>query len=1040
MMRWIVGSSLRYRFLVIAFAAMLMFVGFGQIRQMPVDVFPEFAPPKIEIQTAAPGLAPAEVESLVTVLLEESLNGLPGLDVMRSQSVEQLSSIQLILKPDTDLFRARQLVQERLSGVTPSLPSWSGTPFVLQPLSATSRVMKIGLTSDEIPIMDLSMITYWTMRARLLRVPGVANIAIWGERPKMLQVLADPERMKTHGVSLDQVMQVSADALDAGLLKYSDGAHVGTGGFLETPAQRMPIRHKLPILAAADLGKLPVVDQAGNTLRLDQVADVSEGTNLLIGDAVINDGEGLMLIVEKLPWGNTLDVTKGVEAALAEMKPGLPGIEIDTAIFRPASFVEAAIKNLTNSLLLGSVLVVLILGLFLFEWRSALISVITIPLSLMAAMLVLAWRGSTLNTMILAGLVIAIGAVVDDAIVDVENIVRRLRLERACGGGRSTASVILSASLEVRGAVVYASLIEAAALFPIFFLEGLTGAFFRPLAFSYALAVLVSLVIALVVTPALSLILFANANLDRRGSPLVAWMQRGYAAFLFRIVSRPRSALGVLAATLVVGFAALPQLGQSLLPDFKERDFLMHWVAAPGTSLPESKRITTQASKELRSVPGVQNFGAHIGQALLADEVVGVNFTENWISIDPSADYDATLARVQAVVDGYPGLRRDVQTYLKERIREVLTGSGDAIVILIFGNDLEVLRQKGDEVKKMLGSIDGIVEEHVELQVEVPEIQIKPDLAAVQKVGLRPGDVRRAAATLMAGEEVGDIFREGKTYDVQVWSTPQTRTSVTSVRDLLIDTPEGGRVRLGDLARVEVAPTPNGIKHENLARRIEVGANVKGRDLGSVAGEVERKLKDIKFPLEYRADFRGEYAEAQQAQRRLLLFSGAAIVTILLLLRASMRSWRLAILSLFTLPIALLGGVIAAYSSGGIISLGSLVGFFTVLGIVARNGIMLISHFQHLEHEEGEPFGPGLVVRGAKERLAPIMMTALTTGLALVPLVIFGSVAGQEIEHPMAIVILGGLVASTLLNLFIVPTLYLRFGKSRKELARLAPG
>ncbi|CAA9236511.1 MAG: Cobalt-zinc-cadmium resistance protein CzcA; Cation efflux system protein CusA [uncultured Acidimicrobiales bacterium] len=1037
MMRWVIGSSLKYRFLVIAFAAMMIFVGFGQIREMPVDVFPEFAPPRIEIQTGAPGLAPAEVESLITVPMEESLAGLPDLDVMRSNSVEQLSSIQLILKPDTDLLRARQLVEERLSGVTPTLPSWASSPFVLQPLSATSRVMKIGVTSKEIPITDLSLISYWTMRARLLRVPGVANVAIWGERPKMMQVLADPERMKARGVSLDQVMKVTADALDAGLLRYSSGAHVGTGGFLETAQQRLPVQHKLPIVASADLGKLPVVDQNGKTLRLDEVATVEEGSNLLIGDAVINDGDGLMLIVEKLPWGNTLDVTRGVEEALAELRPGLPGVEVDSTIFRPASFVETAIDNLTDSLLLGALLVVLVLALFLFEWRSALISVITIPLSLVAALLVLAWRGSTLNTMILAGLVIAIGAVVDDAIVDVENIVRRLRLERAAGSGRSTSAVILAASLEVRGAVVYASLIEAAALFPIFFLEGLTGAFFRPLAFSYALAVLVSLVIALVVTPALSLILFRRANLDRRGSPLVGWMQRGYGAALSRIVRRPTGAMAVLGATLVAGFAVLPQLGQSLLPDFKERDFLMHWVAAPGTSLPESKRITTQASKELREVPGVRNFGAHIGQALLADEVVGVNFGENWISIDPSADYDATLAKVNEVVEGYPGLRRDVQTYLKERIREVLTGSGDAIVVQIYGNDLEVLRQKGNEIKELLGSTDGIIEEHVQLQVEVPEIQVKPDLAAVQKVGLRPGDVRRAAATLMAGEEVGDVFRENKTYDVVVWSTPQTRTSVSSVRDLLIDTPAGGRVRLGDIAAVEVAPTPNGISHENLARSIEVGANVKGRDLGSVAGEVEEKLKGVEFPLEYRYELLGEYTEAQEAQRRLLLFAGAALVVILLLLRASLRSWRLAVLSLFTLPIALIGGVIAAYGAGGVISLGSLVGFFTVLGIVARNGIMLISHFQHLEHEEGEPFGPALVVRGAKERLAPIMMTALTTGLALVPLVMFGELAGQEIEHPMAIVILGGLLASTILNLFIVPTLYLRFGKSKKERSRL---
>jgi len=1039
-MRWIVGSALKYRFLVVAAAAMMMFIGFEQIQNQPVDVFPEFAPPKIEVQTLAPGLAPAEVESLVTVPVEEALNGLAGLDVLRSKSVSQLSAVELIFKPGTDVLRSRQLVQERLSGVTPQLPSWSGTPFVLQPLSATSRVMKIGITSDTIPILDLSMMTYWTMRARLLRVPGVANIAIWGERPKTLQVSADPERLKQQGVTLDQVMEVTADALDAGLLKYSNGAHVGTGGFLETPGQRLPVRHKLPIYSAADLGRIPIEVPEGDPVRLDQVATVEESTNLLIGDAVINDGPGLMLIVEKLPWGNTLDVTRGVEEALAEMKPGLPGFEIDTTIFRPANFVEQAIDNLTDSLVLGAFLVVLVLVLFLFEWRSALISVITMPLSLVAALLVLAWRGSTLNTMILAGLVIAIGAVVDDAIVDVENIVRRLRLERANPTGKSTASVILSASLEVRGAVVYASLIEALALVPIFFLQGLTGAFFRPLATSYALAVMVSLGIALLVTPALSLILFRNANLERGASPLVGWMQRAYGAALAPSVRRPVGALALVAATLVAGVLVVPTLGQALLPDFKERDFLMHWVTAPSTSLPESKRITTQASKELRAVPGVRNFGAHIGQAVLADEVVGVNFTENWISIDPEADYDKTLGSVQEVVNGYPGLQRDVQTYLKERIREVLTGSGDAIVVRIYGADLNVLRTKGDEIKSVLGGIPGVIDEKVELQTEVPEIQVDVNLEAVQAHGLKPGDVRRAAATLMAGEEVGDLFVEGKTYDVMVWSQPETRSSLSSIRDLLIDTPNGPgpQVRLGDVASVEVKPTPNVIRHENLARRIDVSANVEGRDLGSVVGDIESRLGKVDIPLGYRTELLGEYAERQAAQGRLILYSGTAILGIFLLLRISMRSWRLACLALFTLPVALMGGVLATFFSGGIISLGSIIGFFTVLGIVARNGIMLISHFQHLEAEEGVAFGPELVIRGAKERVAPIMMTALTTGLALLPLVIFGEIAGQEIEHPMAIVILGGLVTATLLNLFIVPTLYLRFGKSRKEQARLA--
>ncbi|MGD9704172.1 MAG: efflux RND transporter permease subunit [Acidimicrobiia bacterium] len=1038
MMRWIVKTSLKFRYMVVALAVTMMVFGMGQLRKMPVDVFPEFAPPRVEIQTATLGLTPAETESLVTVPLEQALNGIERLDVMRSRSVPQLSSIELIFEPGTDLLEARQLVSERVNTVTPTLPTWAAPPVMLQPLSATSRVMKIGISSDDVSMTDMSMISYWTIRARLLRVPGVANVAIWGERLKMYQVQADPAKMTEHGVSLDTVMEATADALDAGLLRYSDGAVIGTGGFIETPNQRLGIRTVLPIVTPADLSEVTIELRDGAPLKLSDVARVVEDHQPLIGDSVINDGPGLMLIVEKLPWGNTLDVTEGVEAAIDELRVGLPGIDIDTTIFRPATFVETAIENLTESLLIGSLLVVLVLSLFLFDWRSALISLVTIPISLMAAGMVLAARGATVNTMILAGMVIALGAIVDDAIVDVENIVRRLREARASGSGQSTMKVILDASLEVRGAVVYASLIEALALLPIFFLTGLTGSFFKPLAFSYALAVLVSMVVALILTPALSLILFQRAKLTRGQSPIVRHLQRGYSVVLTRIIRRPHPSFGFAALTLAGGIAVFPLLGQELLPDFKERDFLMHWVTNPGTSHPEMVRITTRASEELRQIPGVRNFGAHIGQALLADEVVGVDFGENWISVDPSVDYDATVASIQELVDGYPGLRRDVQTYLKERIREVLAGSSDAIVIRIFGDDLAVLREKADEIAAKLGQIEGVVEEHAELLTSVPQVEVVVDIEAASRYGIKPGDVRRAAAVMLAGEEVGDIFRDGKAYDVQVWSTPESRANLSDIEGLLIDTPDGGQVRMGDIADIAVKPTPNSIRHEALSRRMDVDANVRGRDLGSVVDDVEDMLDKVDFPLGYRAELLGEYTERQAAQERLLGWALVAAAGIFLLLRVVFGNWRLAVLVFLTLPTALVGGVLIVWSQGGIISLGSLVGFFTVLGIVARNGIMLISHYQHLEEFEGESFGPQLALRGATERLAPILMTALTTGLALLPLVIFGEVAGQEIEYPMGMVILGGLVTSTLLNLFVVPPLYLRFGKSKAERAQAA--
>jgi Cu/Ag efflux pump CusA len=430
-----------------------------------------------------------------------------------------------------------------------------------------------------------------------------------------------------------------------------------------------------------------------------------------------------MLIVEKLPWGNTLEVTRGVEAAIDEMRPGLPGMDVDTTIFRPATFVETAIHNLSRALLLGSLLVILILVLFLYNWRAAVISAVAIPLSLLAAGYVLYLREATINTMILAGLVISVGVVVDDAIIDVENIVRRLRQHRLATGDRSlaaTSQVVLSSSLEVRSAIVYATLIDVVAVTPVFFMEGLTGAFFRPLALSYALAVLASMVVALTVTPALSLLLLHRAPLERRQSPLVRWLQRGYAAVLGRVMRSPRPAMALVVVVILLGLGVLPALGQSLLPDFKERDFLMHWVTAPGTSHPEEVRITTEASKELRAIPGVRNFGAHIGQALAADEVVGIDFGENWISVDPKVDYDQTLERVQEVVEGYPGLRRDVQTYLKERIREVLTGGGEAIIVRLSGPDLQVLRDKAEEIRQAIAGVDGIVEDHVDLQRTSP--------------------------------------------------------------------------------------------------------------------------------------------------------------------------------------------------------------------------------------------------------------------------------------------------------------------------------
>jgi CzcA family heavy metal efflux pump len=1032
MMRFILAASLRFRYIAVAASIAMLVIGGMQLRDTRVDVFPEFAPPRVEVQTDALGLSAQEVEELVTVPLEQGLTGMPGLETLRSKSIPQQSSIELIFVKGTDVIEARRLVTERLQVITPTLPSWATPPVVLQPLSATSRVMKIGVRSDSLDLIEQATIVRYKIRPQLMSLPGVANVAVWGMRKNQWQIQVDPERMRAADVTLEQVMAAASAGTDAGLLKHRTGTKIGTGGYVDTADQRYVVQHNLPLDSAGSISQVVVTEEGGRTVLMGDVADVVKGHQLLIGDAVINDGEGLLLIVEKLPWGNTLDVTRDVEETLAEMDPALGDLEIDTTIFRPASFVELAIENLTQALTLGILLVAVVLMFFLFQWRTALISLLAIPLSLVAAALVLHLRGETTNTMVLAGLVIAVGVVVDDAIIDVENIVRRLREHRARGGTRSTASIVLEASLEVRSPIVYATFIILAAAIPVFFLTGLMGSFFQPLALSYTLAVAASMLVAVTVTPAMALILLRKATLKAQAPPLVRWTQAAYTRLLRPTVRRPLAAYALVVALVAGGVAVVPRLGQDLLPTFRERDFLMHWVLEPSASYEETMAVTRAASEELRAVPGVRNFGAHAGQAVAGDEVYGIYFVENWISIDPDQDYDETLASVQEVVDGYPGLRRDVQTYLKERIREVLTGAGEAVVVRVYGDDLDVIEEKAHEIEEAIAAIPGVKDPHTDLQTRIPHLVVQVDLDKAQAVGLKPGDVRRQAAVMLSAEELSDVFRQGKAYDVMVWSVPESRRTPDDVRDMLIDTPTGGTVRLADIATVEMQSTPSMIRRIDGSRRLDVGANVEGRPLADVAADVEAAAAGVELPLGYRIEVVGEDTERAAASQRLNLLAVVAALVILGLLYGSFRRWRLALLSMLTLPIALVGGVLAAWLTSGTMTIGSFVGLFTVLGIAARNGILLISHCQHLETEEGVPFGPELVIRAARERLAPILMTTLATALALVPLVVMGDVPGHEIEYPMAIVILGGLLTSTLLNLFVVPSLYLRFGRSQE--------
>jgi CzcA family heavy metal efflux pump len=1047
----IIGASLRFRLLVVGIAAGVLALGIAQLRNAPVDVLPEFTPAYVEIQTEALGLSAQEVEQLVTVPLEaDLLNGVQGVDVIRSESVPSMSSIVLVFESGTDVYRARQLVQERLTQVgAAAFPNVSKPPTLLQPLSSSSRVLMIGLSSRELSPIEQSVIARWTMRPRLMGVPGVANVAIWGMRDQQLQVQVDPEHLRDRNVTLGQVVKTTGNAQVASPLTFLEASTPGTGGFIETPQQRLQVRNVLDKLAnPRDLGQV-TVEGTGGRLQLSEVANIKVDHQPLIGDAVVDGSPGLMLVVEKFPGTNTLEVTKGVEAALDKLRPGLAGVRTDTSVFRPASFIQTAIDNLTLAIIVGGALMALMLAAFLFQWRAVLIALVTIPLALIAAALVLDLLGETFNAIAFAGLAVAVALVIDDAVVGAENVARRLREHRAAGSDKSTTAIVREASQEVRGPLGYATLIALLAIVPVVVMEGRPGAFFEPLALSYALAVTAAMVVALTVTPALSLLLFSRGAAGRAGSPLLRRVSGRYDGALSGFMRRPRTALVAAGACLVAGLAVLALLGTSLIPSFKDPDVMVRLDGAAGTSNPRMTRMTTDVSRRLRAIPGVDSAGAHVGRAVTGDQIVDVNSSEVWVRIDRDADYDATLASIRRVARATPGVRSDVTTYSAQKISDVgalddgrndaggdgldvLTGSDKPLVVRVYGQDVDLLRRQADKVRRVMAGVDGVVDPRIELPTQQPSLAIEVDLAKARRYGIKPGDVRRAEATLLQGIQVGSVFQNQKVFDVVVQGAPATRASVASVRNLLIDRPGGGHVRLGAVADVRVVRTPVVIQRDAVSRRVDVEAGVSGRSAGAVARDVEDRLANVSFPLEYHAEVLRRTTAGEINGTRMLAFAIAAAIAAFLLLHAAFRNWRLAVLAFATLPVALVGGVLAGLLDGGELSLGALVGFLALFGIAARNAVLLFRHLQHLEREEGEAFGPDLVRRGARERLGPVLTTSCALAALALPFVVLGSRPGLEVVHPMAVVILGGLVTSTLLALFVLPTLYLRFGAARE--------
>lgn len=1028
-MRSIVSSAVRFRVLVAGAAVAVMVYGFVQLPSAPVDTLPEYSPPYVEVQTEALGLSAEEVEQLITVPLEaDLLNGVAWLESIESRSVQGLSSIVLTFEPGTDPIRARQMVAERLTQAH-AIPNVSKPPVMLQPLSSANRLMMVSLASEDHSLIELSVLARWNIRPRLMGVPGVANVAIWGQRERQLQVLVDPRRIHDAGVTLDEVVETAGNALWVSPLTYLEASTPGTGGFIDTPQQRLGVQHIFPIDTADDLARIAIESTSDERVLLGDVAEVVEDHQPLIGDAIVDGAPGLLLVIEKFPEANALEVTAAVEEALVAMAPGLPGVVLDPSVYRSATYIESAIETVSIAALVGMLLLAVAVAGLLRDWRSALVVLTTVPLSLVAAALVLLCFGATVNMMVVAGLVAALTIVVDEAVVSATETRRRLREAGAEGPARQ--QVAIRGVVEVRGPVVFATCVLALAIAPLFLLGEVTGAFLPSMLAAYLVAIVVAMIVALTVAPALIGLLAGERGLDRPEGRAMSRVQARYRSALARIVERPRG-VSLTAGAVTVGVVALfalsmaPPLGQAGPPTLEDRDLLIHWDGAPGTSHTEMTRIVAAASGELRQLDGVRNVGAHVGRAIASDRVVAVNSGEIWLSIDESADYGTTLAAVQAVVAGYPGLAREVLTYPAERTSQVLAPADD-VIVRVFGQDLASMRAKAAEIAELMATIDGIAGAQVEPVVDEPTIQIAVDLDAARRYGLTPGEVRRASATLLSGIEVGSLFEEQKVFEVVVWGAPALRQSLTDIQDLPIETPEGGLIPLSAVADVSVAPEPTIIRRAGVQRVIDVTGSIVGRDASGVVAELKTALAGVDFALESHAEVLGITADRQARLAAIIAVATAALAGMFLVLHAAFGSWRSAGLVLIAMPASLAGALVVALAIGSTGALGALIGALAVLGLSVRSGVLLVERYRQLGVMDGQ-LPPEAVIGGASDRLPAFLVTTLAVAAAMLPFAAMGTRSGLEILHPMALVVLGGLVSSTLVNLFVVPAILLRSG------------
>ncbi len=1023
MLSLIVRFSVRYAGIVIALAILMLIYGSYRLSNAGLDIFPEFSPKQVIIQTESPGYSSEQVEILVTHPIENAISGLIGLDYLRSESIQGLSIVTATFAEDSDIYLNRQMVSERLLSVGATLPDGVATPVPVPLASSSATVLTIGVRSDSLNMMDLRSMVDWSIVPQILSVRGVADVNVFGGEIKQLQVQLNPDKLRQYGLGIEDVISATKQA-----------TAIKGAGFLENDNQRFTIQTSSNTTSPADIAKTVIKTEDGYSIKLSDVADVLMAAEPPIGAAAIMGKPAIVMMVIGQFGANTLDVSNAVEGVLTDLETVLSEEDIIfySRLFRPADYIERSLKNITEHLMIGGAFVLIILFIFLFNIRTAFISALAIPLSLISAAIILLESGVNLNIMVLGGLGIALGEVVDDAIIDTENIYRRLRENKRLSVPRSIADVVYEASMEVRGSVVYASFIVALVFVPLLTLSGVAGRLFSPLGVSYILAILTSLLVALTVTPALCYLLLGHSKLPKNDPPLIRLIHPIYAGFLRLTTKLPTLTIGVSLLVCVAGIAIIPSLGSRFLPELREGHYIVHTTAMPGTSLEQSIQAGNRLTNDFLKIQGVRSVSQWAGRAERSADTYGSHYSEFEVDLEPLSGQEQ-----QEVIDGlrdvlkqFPGLLFEANTFLIERVDETISGYTSPIVVNLYGSELGILDRKAETVAEIMRSIDGATDVQMRSPHGTPVLQIQLNHDRLSNLGLRPVEVMNAIQTAYEGKVVGKNYQGNHTYDVSVIIDPKLRKNPEDLGKLPIKTPSAAIITLSDIASITQRDGRYNILHQGAQRIQAVTCNVEGRDLNGFMNELkQRVLTDVKFESGIYPEFTGAAIEQAKAREDLILHSLIAGIGVLILIYMAVGRLRDVLIMLLNLPFSLVGGVIAVLLTGATLSVGSIVGFVTLFGITVRNSIMLISHYRYLVEEENLPWNIDTVILGAKERLPSILMTALVTALAMLPIAIDSDNPGREIMGPMAAIIIGGMASSTILNLLILPTIVFHFGK-----------